>query len=400
MKASHNFKMSSKNQSKRMVRSKPKKKTVVASRRAPARKAAVRRPRKRANRGTGNGTVFRNRNVTRQTMRITNNGQRGLTKVCPPFCEQIGQPLSSQAWALFKSYSINPGQVATFPLGAQECINWQKYRFKWFKVVYEPIVNEYNTNNDGAGEVIIGFDPDASDQAPSTFSQAVNSKPVARGRPCDKIVLDVPVMLLHNNLDAHFIRHGNLPGGSDIKTYDVGLVNVSVVGSGTTGATTLGNLFFDYQLEILVQQAQLNTLAPANNQVSVFYSAGGEAITTATPYQPLIATVGVSNGLNAVNTAGSVVLPPGNYIIDATFNLVAGTLITGISAEYMKNGAAYEASDQILTIGAGAALVQTSLSLPSLFYTSNGTDTLNLRIVGTFTGGNGFVTASLRVVAV
>jgi hypothetical protein len=259
-------------------------------------------------------TKYTNRNVKRSSL-VSNFGSGGDTKRLPRFTEQVSQPLSSVAWALFKSYSLNPGQVIQFPVGSVETQQWQKYRFRNFRVIYEPIVNEYNTNNDGAGEVIIGFDPDASDQAPTTYSQAVNMKPVARGRPCDKIVLIVPQYLLKGQNDAHFVRHAGLPGGSDIKTYDVGLINISVVGSGTTGSTVLGNIFFEYELDLICQQITLNTQAPVNNQVSFFQS------TTAQTFVNTVATTSVNatasaNGIVIVNTSGSMVPPVGNYIVD------------------------------------------------------------------------------------
>jgi len=358
-------------------------------------------PKKRNRRRNGRGkgaagayqTQYKNRNVRRGNTN-SNFGQRGIMKRLPSFTEQISQPLSAQVWALFKSYSINPGQSALFPVASVECQQWQKYRFRKFCIIYEPLVNEYNTNNDGAGEIIIGFDPDAGDQAPTSFSQAVNSKPIARGRPCDKIVLQIPPQLLKAQMDAHFVRHGSLPGGSDIKTYDIGLVNISVVGCGTTGTTTLGNIYFCYELDLMVQQIQLNTAAPANNQVSWFQSTTAQTYTTATPATAANATAS-ANGLTIVNTAGSMVPPPGNYLVDfeGSFSDSVSEAQTVIM-DFQKNAASVYAATLTrptfgtvgVVLGAGDIISVSG----SVIVSANGTDAFTQRV--TYTGAAGVLT--------
>lgn len=332
-------------------------------------------------------TKFTNRNVKRSNL-SSNFGSRSDLKRLPLFTEQVSQPLSSVAWALFKSYSLNPGQAAFFPVGSVECQQWQKYRFRNFRVVYEPIVNEYNTNNDGAGEIIIGFDPDASDQAPTTYSQAVNMKPVARGRPCDKITLVVPQHLLKGQLDAHFVRHAGLPGGSDIKTYDVGLINISVVGSGTTGSTVLGNIFFEYELDLLSQQITLSTASPANNQVSFFQSTTAETYVTATPKNAVNATAS-ANGVSIVNTAGSFVPPPGNYLVDyGIIGLDSSAESLTVVNDLQKNGATIWVVRPPISTGAPNA--NTIQMQAGTFVTANGTDAFTQVI--TMTGSAGTLT--------
>jgi len=358
---------------------------------------AQKRKRTRNRRGGGD-TRFTHNNAPRMTMK-SNFGSRGIRKVLPEFCEQISQPLSSQAWALFKSYSINPGQSSLFPVGSVECQQWQKYRFRYFRVIYEPIVVQFNTNNDAAGEIIIGFDPDASDQPPSSFSQAINMKPVARGRPCDKIVLDIPPSLLHGMLDAHFVRHGGLPGGSDIKTYDVGLVNISVVGSGTTGTTVLGNVFFCYAMDLITQQIAL-TGAPANNQVAWFQSSAPEAAVSTVGFNAALATAS-SNGLGIVNTAGSMVPPAGNYNVDFTGEgLNSVNEQTTVSLDFRKNGGSVYTPGNPRTSGVGVAGAQ-EITVPGMvFVTANGTDAFTMHVA--LTGATGVLTynGSVRWTAV
>jgi hypothetical protein len=345
-------------------------------------------------------TKFTNRNVKRSSL-ISNFGSGGDTKRLPRFTEQVSQPLSSAAWALFKSYSLNPGQVVQFPVGSVETQQWQKYRFRNFRVIYEPIVNEYNTNNDGAGEIIIGFDPDASDQAPTSYSQAVNMKPVARGRPCDKIVLVVPQQLLKGQNDAHFVRHAGLPGGSDIKTYDVGLINISVVGSGTTGSTVLGNIFFEYELDLLSQQITLNTQAPVNNQVSFFQSTTAQTVPSGVKTTLLNATAS-ANGLGIVNTAGSFVPPIGNYLVDFTAqcSITSGNTNT-ILIDFQKNGTSvFNAGNvpELVEPALGAAIV--SPISGTCFVSANGTDAFTNTCTWTNATGSQTVGSVVRWTAI
>jgi len=355
----------------------------------PVRKmAGANRPRRRRARGGRSGvpnqTRFQNKNVRRPTMKMST--QRADTKRLPQFIEQIGQPLSSQAWALFKSYNVNPGIAATFPIGSAECVNWQKYRFRSLHLVYEPIVNEYNTNNDGAGEIILSFNPDASDTPPTSFAQAINRKPVARGRPCDNIRLTVPPALLHRQTDAHFLRFNVPPGASDIKTYDIGLVDVSVVGCGTTGTTVLGNLFWQYELDVITQQQAL-VGAPTNFSTSNFQSVAIPApngVQTTVP----VANV-IQNGLGIVNTAGSLVPPAGNYMIDASTNIQGViTALTSMTLDIQKNGASTSTPNSYVTSAANLQTAGTLNSMP-VIVSANGTDAFTVTAFFIYTGGAG-----------
>jgi hypothetical protein len=322
--------------------------------------------------------------------------QKGDVKRLPQFVEQIGQPLSSQAWALFKSYNVNPGLAVTFPIGSAECVNWQKYQFRKLDLVYEPLVNEFNTNNDGAGEIILSFNPDASDSPPSTFAQAINRKPIARGRPCDNIRLSIPPSLLKSKTDAHFLRFNVPPGASDIKTYDIGLVDVSVVGCGTTGTTTLGNLFWQYELDVITQQQAL-TGPPTNFSVSQFASAAVAAPSTGVPTVLAFATA-TTNGLGVVNTAGSMVPPQGNFLINANVTCTAGTAFTSLTLQILKNGANIT-QGQVITIAAGAVLSSAALT-DSGYVTANGTDAFTVALTIAYTGAAGTYSGQVSFLAV
>jgi hypothetical protein len=89
------------------------------------------------------------------------------------------------------------------------------------------------------------------------------------------------------------------------------------------------------------------------------------------------------NGIGAVNTAGALELPAGNYFVSLSSRLTAGTAITVILLELRKNGVAVRS--RAYAIGAGATCIDESIAFSS-FVQSDGNDTVDLQITVTGTG--------------
>jgi len=169
------------------------------------------------------------------------------------------------------------------------------------------------------------------------------------------------------------------------------LINISVNGCGTNGTTNLGNVYFEYVLDLEEQQVALGTLAPANNQVAFFQSTGAQTYTTAVATTALNATAS-TNGLGIVNTSGSFVPPPGNYIIDTGIIALdnAAELLTVVSDIRKNNVSIYSVrppiqTDRDATTGPGVTVNASG------FIACNGTDTITQTI--TLTGAAGVLTA-------
>lgn len=134
--------------------------------------------------------------------------------------EYIGEVAGTVAFTT-NQYSVNAGQSATFPWLAKEAIQWEKYEFLSLEFYLKPEVTQYTTNAN-QGKVILSFDADASDAAPLNKQEAEDVLPMADGMSYQTIKLNIPKYILSSHLDSFYVRPGNLPGGSDIKTYDLG----------------------------------------------------------------------------------------------------------------------------------------------------------------------------------
>jgi hypothetical protein len=222
-----------------------------------------------------------------------------------------------------------------------------------------------------------------------------------------QVDLNIPKFILNSHLDSFYVRPGNLPGGSDIKTYDLGNLFVSTIGQGGAVANMM-ELRVEYTCKLMIPILENTAAAPQNNQVT--YLADSKAVLTSTvAYQPLLASAAstslpVTNGLNVVNTAGSIVPPPGNYLLDVDFNIQENASTNGISVvtiSVLKNGVVQNPGNNGLTTGlfTNSAGVSGVLMSSNLYITCNGTDAITTSVDVT-TGGATTCTTSFRLVSV
>jgi hypothetical protein len=245
---------------------------------------------------------------------------------------------------------------------------------------------------------MMSVDYDASDSPPTTKQQIEDTDPRVDGMPCENINLRLNSRDMHGLYPVLYVRAGGLPGASDIKTFDVGNFNIAT--QGNQNASEIGELRVRYRCTFSVPVLDSTTSAPANNSVTFASDAGGQAIVTTVPFTAPMASITV-NGLNAVNTAGSIVLPAGNYLLDSITEIVDTGIgvITAAEICYLKNGLVIGGTQNNLVLGAAAILTTITLAGTSIFYTSNGTDTLSVRITSTFTT-TAQAASSIRIVAI
>jgi hypothetical protein len=215
--------------------------------------------------------------------------------------------------------AINPGQAQTFPWLSTIAARYEKYRFKRLRFYYKPMVTQF-TSNYNTGKVMMNCDYDASDPPPSSKQQVEDSEPHVDGMPYQSFsfVLD-PREMNGMKSDAHYVRPAGLPGGTDIKTYDVGNLFLSTVGQAGTGA--IGELRVEYDVELSVPILENDEKAPANNSVLFCNAASTVALTTSVASNlPLDV---VSNGIGSTLTADTFTLFPGNYTLNWTFHAIS-----------------------------------------------------------------------------
>jgi hypothetical protein len=238
----------------------------------------------------------------------------------------------STNFAVGASLAINPGQATTFPWLSTIANRYEKYRFVKLRFYYKPMVTQY-TANYNTGKVMMNCDYDASDPGPTSKQQVEDSEPHVDGMPYQSFsfALD-PREMNGMTSDAHYVRPGGLPGGTDIKTYDVGNLFLSTVGQTDTGL--IGELHVEYDIELSVPILDNNDQAPANNSV-LFCDGSTTTALTSTVAKQLPLDV-VSNGIGSTVSADSFTLSPGNYTISWTFRCTSTlqSLITIISNLY------------------------------------------------------------------
>jgi len=295
-------------------------------------------------------------------------------------------------------FPVNIGQAGTFPWASTLAKNFEKYQFEYLEFYYKREVSEFAT--DGTiGKIIFSFDTDAADGAPTTKQQVEATEPHVDCMPSENMRLVIPARMLKRLNDAHFIRTGGLPGGTDIKTYDVGNFYAST--QGIAHNVEVGELHVRYRVRLMIPILQAALAAPTNIQVAQFSQASvnGGATTVATVVP--LATAD-ANGIAAVNTAGSIVLPVGNYLIDVTDNAVFSSTnqFDTSQLQIKKNGTQLFNQTSIQNWPAVVTEAGEFSQHLSSFYSSNGSDALTIVTTDTFAAGTVAHTTSLRIVTI
>lgn len=202
-------------------------------------------------------------------------------------------PSAAPSFSL-QQFPVNPGQVDTFPWLSAIAERFEKYEFEFLDFVYKREVSEFATNG-VTGKVIMSFDSDASDPAPSTKQQMEDTDPHADCMPCENMRLRIPQNLLKKLNDAFFVRPAAVPSGGDIKTYDIGTLNVAC--QGTAANTAVGELHVEYALRLRVPVLEnRNVLASTiTNDVGTGIATGNIFGSTQTVLGDLVSSAGASN---------------------------------------------------------------------------------------------------------
>jgi len=289
-------------------------------------------------------------------------------------------------------FPLNPGQASTFPWLSQEAKLFEKYRILGLEFYYRPQVSAYAPNGQ-TGKVMLSFDYDASDPAPATKQQVEDTHPHADGMPYETVLLSVDPKETTKQ-DSYFVRNGGLPGGSDIKTYDFGTLSVSTIGCNSTA--NIGELRVRYAIALHDPVLENTISAPLNLRVSQFQSAGGSESAAATGVSKTLALATITtNGLQAVNTAGIITLPVGNYVVN--FGIMAydsSATLGSITAGFLLNGSSLPFAPQ-QTLNTYSA---DNLSVSGTYFiTSTGSTTIAITALCLYSSGTTVLNGSLVI---
>ncbi len=308
------------------------------------------------------------------------------------FDERIATVNGSVAFAVLNNFALNPANATTFPWLNNIAKLYERYRFESLKVCFQHDVSQFATQGQ-TGSLYLSALYDASASAPVSAVQIADTDPRVFGMPNENLCLTLGPKALHPNGEPKFCRPGALPGQSDIKNYDAG--NLFFSATGCQNASEVGFLQIKGRVRLYTRILDTSVInPPINNSVSSFYQidvAGGA--TTVQQIVP-VATVEVSNGLGVVNTAGALVLPNGNFLLD--FDVSEGSTSTAtlstVVAEITKNGTTvkYLKQDQSGAINLFGVY----------FVTSSGTDVFSLRVTAFYAAGALTLDATVRIVAI
>nr|QYF49934.1 MAG: hypothetical protein 2 [Hubei sediment noda-like virus 3] len=157
------------------------------------------------------------------------------------------------------TFSINPGLATTFPWLSAVAGRFESYLFRRLHFIYEPICP---TTTPGA--VMMAVDYDAVDTAPTSKVALMSYRGAVRSAPWNITRFDATRGDLRKFGIQRFVRTTGNPAGTDLKTYDVG--NLQLATQNTPAApTTLGELYVEYEVELYTPQIPTTVVRSQRN---------------------------------------------------------------------------------------------------------------------------------------
>lgn len=259
------------------------------------------------------------------TLKTTPNSGKAPSRIADrePLGSIIG---TTSAFSIASTYSVNPGLPATFPWLSGPMSSYSMYTFNKLRIWY---LNSTNTTNTGV--VVIAFNPDTSDQGPSTLVQAENFPTRVRVSAWENAFIDVPRSAL-KRIPKFFVRTSIVPG--DLSDYDIGTIFVCCSGNNSNSAV-IGEIWLQYELEAFSPMPLLSAPPPA--KANSVYTAITQTLPTSGTTTITFPT-SVFNALNLVNIAGVFTGISGALTIYAQITMQAATLTSGYIS-LVRNGA-------------------------------------------------------------
>lgn len=286
-------------------------------------------------------TISKGRN--RGTLGLSDKPSGATTRRTTMICEDeyIGEIAGSTAFAT-TAYACNPGQFSMFPWGNKISSLYEEYDFVSLEFYYKREVSEYATNGT-TGKVMLSFDYDASDVAPTTKQQVEDTVPHVDGMPSDPVIrLKIDCSRIRKN-SSKYVRPGAQPANTDVKTYDAGTLYVSTFGNQSTG--NLGELRVKYCLKLSEP-----VLEPASVVGGVVHFSTINA-TTASNFNAMVQQSGATPSLAGITCASNVItFPagiPGTYLI--TVAIMGATSITALAVSSYGAGSVFNILSQSAT---------------------------------------------------
>ena len=230
-------------------------------------------------------------------------------------------------------YAIQPGIAKTFPWLSQIAQNYQEYEFKQLAFTYKSTVSDFNSGTGQTGTVILCTQYNPTDEPFADKMTMLESDLCSSGKASDHIghfVECAPTKL--SGAAGKYTRTGpplaGASGGQDLKTYDLGTLNVAVANIPSSFVNqSLGELHVSYRVVLRKVKQYTNkgwgqlrdayyaavTLA-GSNPISDGFISAGLASAWAQPTVTQVASQQNNIG-TAFITAGPIVAPSGTTSI-------------------------------------------------------------------------------------
>jgi len=244
--------------------------------------------------------------------------------------------------------AINPGLTTLFPWLSQLANLFESYLFNKLSFQYRT-----ETATSSTGKVILTADWDAADPAPGSKQAQLQERSKADGAVWQSFDLICDKQDLEKFGIQRYVRQGTLAANLDVKTYDVGILNVGTYGASSSAAS--GELYVEYDVELITPQtspAPLSAKVQAGGTISnaalngttpvvtgsLPLTIGADSITFNSSGQYLLEVnpTGTLSAITLTGSAGATATSLGTYISTGSFFLgswivnvpVAGGIVT------------------------------------------------------------------------
>jgi len=274
---------------------------------------------------SGKGTGPRNGNALVHQPRALNvtTRKQQVIEEDEYICEVMSNTTYGPALGSYSSTGglyLNPANATTCPWAASLASKYEKYDVDYAGFYFKSETTELQPN--GVGKVMFGFDYDSNDGSPATKQALELMDPHSDCKPCQDMMLMVDRKEIAKG-DAKFCLAGNVPTGTDVKTYHAGILWVFSQGQSTSGAS-IGELHIKYRFRLRKPTlSPTTTLSVPSPQASWLWSnlasTAASTITnsfTGTNDPRITVTTGTVGPDVVANINFLPGLPPGRYLID------------------------------------------------------------------------------------
>lgn len=172
-------------------------------------------------------------------------------------CEYLGRISSNAGTGLqYLSRTVNPSSLQTFPWLSTIAAGYEKYKFTRVALRYTS-----SCPTSTSGKVILAYDYDSSDALPPDVASIYNSEGHLSLAPWDSALMEFPTDSI-----PRFISDNST---SDPKLVDLGKLLVCNYGQLPSDPATIGEVFVEYTVLLMVPQPTASTTQQGNRALSV-----------------------------------------------------------------------------------------------------------------------------------